>query len=189
MTNILFEYLYRDASNNKRYGQAVFANADGLPLAEIESRIRASLSDGDWFKAGMVDLESCFFNEPESWTEDDHPWREFDRVSSTDMPPNDPAFPGPRSDILQFVEAMEKGQKRKWDPERLLCYVCNESFTDEEWKDLHSPHHPDCRRILTRGVETFGVEVFCDCNLAAHARCCPECKNRRLPRRLKEGAA
>ncbi len=117
MSNILFEYLYRDANNNKQYGQAVFANEGGLPLAEIESRIRASLSDGEWFKTGMVDLESHFFNGPESWTEDDHPWHEFERISETDLPPSDPAFPGPRRDIAQFVEAMEAGRMRKWDPD------------------------------------------------------------------------
>ena len=72
--NILFEYLYRDASNWKQHGQAVFTNTAEIPLANIEARIRASLEGGEWFIAEMVDLETCFIGNHN--TEDDHPWYE-----------------------------------------------------------------------------------------------------------------
>jgi len=51
MANIIFEYLYRDASNWKQYGQTVFTNIGKIPLADVEAQIRASLHDGEWFKA------------------------------------------------------------------------------------------------------------------------------------------
>jgi len=71
MANILFEYLYRDAGNNKQHGQAIFSNPGGIHLADIEAQIRATLHDGQWFKAEMVDLETCFFSRYP--TEEDHP--------------------------------------------------------------------------------------------------------------------
>ena len=45
MVNILFEYLYRDASNWKQYGQAVFTNMGGMTLADVEAQIRATAGD------------------------------------------------------------------------------------------------------------------------------------------------
>ena len=173
MANILFEYLYRDASNWKQYGQAVFTNIGEIPLADIEAQIRATLHDGEWFIAEMVDLETCFIGDHD--TDDDHPWHEFHAVSETDLPPSDPAFmDGPHRDIAQFIRAMENGKLRKWDPERLLCHICDQPFTEDEWEDRHDLHEPDCPRVRTKGKQTFG-EIFCACNLVAHARCCPEC--------------
>jgi len=103
MTNILFRYMYRDGSNNKQHGYAVFANAGKSTLAEIEARIRAALWDGR-FKAEMFDLETCFFSDEPA--DDDRPWHEFVDAVETDLPPCDPAACGPR-DISEFVRALE----------------------------------------------------------------------------------
>jgi hypothetical protein len=176
--NILFQYLYRDASNWKQHGRVVFTNIGEIPLADIETQIRASLHDGEWFIAEMVDLEVQFLAEHD--TDDDHPWHEFDNVSETDLPPSDPAFcGGHRRDIAQFIRAMENGKLRKWDPKRLLCCVCGQPFSEDEWEDRHDLHAPDCPRARTKGKRTFG-EIFCDCNLAAHATCCPECNKPKI---------
>jgi hypothetical protein len=126
----LFEYLYRDASNWKQHGQAVFTNTAEILLSDIEERIRASLEDWEWFIAEMVDLETCFISNHN--TEDDHPWHEFERISESDLPPCDPAFCGPCRDIAQFLQALENGKLQKWDPEHQLCCVCNQPFTDDE---------------------------------------------------------
>ncbi len=173
MANILFEYLYRGASNWKQYGQAVFTNTSELPLADIEAQIRSTLHDGEWFIAEMVDLETQFLGNHD--TDDDHPWHEFERVSETDLLPRDPAFLGPHRDIAQFVQALEKGKLREWNPEHQLCHVCGQPFTEEEWEDRHDLHEPDCPRLQTKGKQTFMGEIHCDCNLVAHAHCCPEC--------------
>ena len=170
--NILFEYLYRDASNWKQHGQAVFTNTGGIPLADIEARIRASIEDSEWFIAEMVDLETCFLCDHD--TEDDHPWHEFEKVSESDLPPWDPAFCGPCRDIAQLVQTLENGKLRKWNPERQLCCICIQPFTEDEWENRHDLHEPDCPRFRTKGKQTFS-EILCDCNLVAHARSCPEC--------------
>ena len=170
--NILFEYLYRDAGNWKQHGQTVFTNTGEIPLANIEARIRASLEDGGWFIAEMVDLETCFIGDHD--TEDDHPWHEFERVSESDLPASDPAFCGSCRDIAQLLQALENGKLRKWDVERQLCCVCGQPFTEDEWENRHDLHEPDCPRARTKGRQTFG-EIHCDCNLVAHASCCPEC--------------
>jgi hypothetical protein len=120
----LFEYLYRDASNWKQHGQAVFTNTAEIPLATIEARIRASLEGGEWFIAEMVDLETCFIGDHD--TEDDHPWHEFERVAESAFPHSDPAFCGPCRDIAQFLQALENGKLRKWNQERQLCRICGQ---------------------------------------------------------------
>jgi hypothetical protein len=176
LPNILFEYLYRDASNWKQYGQAVFTNTSGTPLADIEAQIRASLHDGEWFKAETVDLETQYLGDHD--TDDDHPWHEFDKVSETDHPPFNPAgfvVGGQRRDIAQFIQAMKNGKLREWDEAKQLCHVCGQSFTEEEWEDRHDLQEPDCPQAQTKGKHTFTEEIHCDCSLVAHARCCPEC--------------
>ena len=172
MANILFEYMYRDASNWKKHGEAVFTNESGIPLAEIEARIRKTQYDGEWFKAEMVGLETCFFNPPEEQTEDDHPWHEFERVSETDRPPSDPACSACR-DIAEFLRAMEIGKARSWEAEKKVCCMCDQLLTGEELENCHDLHRPDCARVRTAGKETFAGEIFCDCDLVAHAHCCP----------------
>jgi hypothetical protein len=174
MANILFEYLYRDAGNWKQYAHAVFTNTGEIPLADIEARTRAALHEGAWFKAGMVDLETCFIGNHD--TEDDHPWHEFDKVSETDVPPHNPAFMGGlHRDIALFLREMENGKLREWDEAKQLCCVCRQPFTDEEWEDRHELHEPDCPRARTVGKVTYTGEIHCECNLVAHACCCPEC--------------
>ena len=53
-SNVSFQYLYRDASNYKLHGEAVFTNATGLSLEEVEKRIRIYLKDGEFFIARQV---------------------------------------------------------------------------------------------------------------------------------------
>ena len=88
--NILFEYLYRDASNWKQHGKVVFTKTDEISSANIEARILAYLEDSEWFIAEMVDMGTCFIGYHNS--EDDHHWHEFEMVSEFDFPPCDPAF-------------------------------------------------------------------------------------------------
>jgi hypothetical protein len=108
--NIRFCYLYRDASNYKQRGEAVFANRTFLTLAEIEGRLRACLKDGAFFIAGQLHLDAL--------REDDHPWHEFERVEITSDAPFDPLHwqeKQHRRDIREFLADFEKAHRAGWD--------------------------------------------------------------------------
>ncbi len=76
---------------------------------------------------------------------------------------------------------MKNGKLREWNPESLHCSTCGLPFTTEcDWQDRQDLHKPDCPRLRTAGKMMFMGEVFCDCNLVAHARCCPECNRSKL---------
>lgn len=110
--NLSFQYLYRDASNYKLHGEAVFTNATGLSLEEIEKRIRACLRDGEFFIARQVHIEERFFDALDE--QDDHPWHEFAQVALTNETLWDPDGI-PERDITAFLAELEKAHAAGWD--------------------------------------------------------------------------
>lgn len=113
--NLRFRYLYRDTSNYKQHGEAVFSNRDRLSLKEIEERIRASLRDGEFFIARQVCLEEFFFD---VLHEDDHPWHEFHFLEATTDPLFDPVCwqeRGQHRDIATFLSELEAAHRTGWD--------------------------------------------------------------------------
>jgi hypothetical protein len=110
-SNVSFQYLYRDASNYKLHGEAVFTNNTGLSLDEVEKRIRSFLKDGEFFIARQVHIEERFFD---ALYEDDHPWHEFARVAFTAKPCWDPDGI-PERDVTGFLTELEKAHATGWD--------------------------------------------------------------------------
>jgi hypothetical protein len=114
-TNILLRYLYRDASNYKQYGEAIFSNQSCLLPDEIEKQIRACLRDGEFFIARQVNLEERFFD---ALREDDHPWHSFERAEITTLAPFDPdnwSQKQHRRDIAEFIADLERAHQAGWD--------------------------------------------------------------------------
>jgi len=114
-TNICFTYLYRDASNYKQHGEVIFSNETLLPIEEIKKRIRSSLKDGEFFIARQIHLEKRFFD---ALYDDDHPWHEFVRVTTTDDPIFDPEnwkIHKHKRDITQFLAELDKARCSGWD--------------------------------------------------------------------------
>jgi len=122
-TNVLFKYLYRDASNcngrrlrdHIQNGEAIFTNRTFLPLAEIEKQIRACLNDGKYFIAQQVNIEERFFD---ALYDDDHPWHEYVCVEATTLAAFDPDNWNQhqhRRDITEFLVDMEKVKQAGWD--------------------------------------------------------------------------
>ena len=109
--NIRFTYIYRDASNYKQHGEAIFSNEKQLPVDEIEKMVRACLSDGEYFIARQIHLEERFFD---ALYDDDHPWHEFVRVETTDDPTFDPEYEHKR-DIAEFLSNLENAHRAGWD--------------------------------------------------------------------------
>lgn len=111
MTNVRFAYQYRDASNYKQHGEAIFTNENHLPLEEIEKQIRSFLKDGEFFIARQVHLDERFFD---ILYDDDHPWHEFVGVESTTDPAFDPQSEHKR-DITEFLSELESAHRIGWD--------------------------------------------------------------------------
>lgn len=109
--NIRFAYMYRDASNYKQRGEAIFSNEKQLPADEIEKQIRSFLSDGEYFIARQVHLEERFFD---ALYDDDHPWHEFIKAETTDDPTFDPDYKHER-DIAEFLIDLENANRAGWD--------------------------------------------------------------------------
>ena len=111
MTNIRFTYMYRDASNYKQHGEAIFSNEKQLPADEIEKQIRSFLNDGEYFIARQIHLEECFFD---ILYDDDHSWHEYVGIEETSDPTFDPESEHKR-DIAEFLADLEKAHLAGWD--------------------------------------------------------------------------
>lgn len=117
--NVSFKYLYRDASNYKLHGEAVFTNHTFLPIGEIEKRTRSCLKDGEFFIAQQVNIEERFFDVlHDGAASDDHPWHEFNLVEMTTEPAFDPESWNQhkhKRDITEFIADLEKANRAGWD--------------------------------------------------------------------------
>ena len=114
--NVSFKYLYRDASNYKLHGEAVFTNHTIVPIDEIEKQIRSCLKDGEFFIARQVNIEERFFDVLHE--DDDHPWHEFNLVEMTTEPAFDPenwSQHKHKRDITEFIAELEKAKRVGWD--------------------------------------------------------------------------
>ena len=111
MTNLRFVYMYRDASNYKQHGEAIFSNEKQLAVDEVEKQIRACLNDGEYFIARQIHIEERFFD---ALYDDDHPWHEFVRVEATSAPAFDPESDHGR-DISEFLAELETAHGAGWD--------------------------------------------------------------------------
>lgn len=84
MPNICFEYLYRDASNYKNWGEVIFPAEHDLDLVELESKLREALLDKTFFDAEKAGLPTLYFD---NWHESqDVTWHEFSELSTTTQP-------------------------------------------------------------------------------------------------------
>lgn len=82
MSNIQFNYLYRDGDNYKKYHSIIFANPDNINLIELSSLIHSKLIDETWFYADQWNLPDL---RPETFNLDKDPtWHEFENISHTD---------------------------------------------------------------------------------------------------------
>ena len=124
--NVSFKYLYRDASNYKSHGEAVFTNFTFMPIDEIEKQIRSCLKDGEFFIARQVNIEERFFDILHD--DDDHPWHEFNLVEMTTEPAFDPENwkqHKHKRDITEFIAKLEKAKCVSWDELKVHADVAN----------------------------------------------------------------
>ncbi len=113
--NVRFNYLYRDAGNYKSWGAVIFRNPDGLPISEIESRLRKAFFQYDLFIAGQIGVLEVFLYDKSDATEDDVCFHEFDSVEFTNEVPTD-AMDRTAAEFLEVVELSSKMGWKAFDP-------------------------------------------------------------------------
>lgn len=109
-SNIVVNYLYRDAGNWKKSNCIIFTNFEKLTIPEIESRLTKTLFQGDGFIAEQVDLPKL---NPygDNWGEDDHCWHELSGVEETPEAADDELC---RS-ITELLVSFENAAKIGWN--------------------------------------------------------------------------
>ena len=95
--NILFEYLYRDAGNNKKWGEVIFTNMNNVDRSLLESKLKEGLIDGEFFVGEKSRLPKLEFLAVDF--ELDHDWYEFHSLEETHRPQNDEEG----RDIREFI--------------------------------------------------------------------------------------
>jgi hypothetical protein len=111
MNNVKFNYLYRDASNFKKFASVVFSNPSGMnPLA-----VSKSLEDAFWvdglFIADQIRVPEVFLFTKCDISIDDHCFHQFQSIELTLQVPTDTHG---RS-IGDFVAEVVKEAKRGWE--------------------------------------------------------------------------
>jgi len=108
--NSKFGYMYRDASNYKQFGQAIFGGE--FTPQDIE-RVIGNLHEGDFLIPGDVGLPSLqeIF---ESVSIDDHPWHEIDFMTNKERSPFELTSEDP-TDARSVHEFAKEFAKAKWD--------------------------------------------------------------------------
>lgn len=97
--NILFKYLYRDASNYKLFNEYAFSNTNNISLDSINSVIRNNLIDQEYFDPDCWGLPRLEFDDYDETL--DHDWHEFEGIE---------AFEGEATgiDIGEFLKRLTK---------------------------------------------------------------------------------
>jgi hypothetical protein len=103
--NTRVEYLYRDASNYKQWGEVIFR---GVCDDALRDRLTATLDSGTFFVAHQVRLPELFFTG--ALYADDHCFHELAEVSATEAPADD-AFD---RTIGQFVAEVRDAAAAGW---------------------------------------------------------------------------
>lgn len=82
MSNIQFNYLFRDTDNYKIYGSEVFSNEKDLSISVIQERIRSKLIDGQYFYPSQWGLPLLYSED--GWGMEETDWCEYEGVEETD---------------------------------------------------------------------------------------------------------
>ncbi len=109
MKNIRFNYLYRDASNFKKWGCIVFSNPQELTPAQILDQITKAIPDS-LFIADQIRLPELFIYNEEPMNPDDHCFHEFFNVEESDKDADDPHC----RTITNFIAELEGEQQSGW---------------------------------------------------------------------------
>jgi hypothetical protein len=98
MSNIKFNYRYRDGANYKNHDFAVFKNDHSVSIGKLESLRKSKLIDEIWFYADEWKLSELFLSTCDFRI--DPTWHEFESVEYTDESSNSPF------DLKEFISPL-----------------------------------------------------------------------------------
>jgi hypothetical protein len=101
ITNIQFDYLYRDAANYKKHGYVVFLNLHHLTVEQVEKKVKKAVIDYEYFIANEVNVPELHFD---NYSEDDHDFHEIGSFSITTDEVTDPE----KRSIETFIRNLSK---------------------------------------------------------------------------------
>lgn len=110
---VVFEYLYRDASNYKAFGELWLT---GSLSHEGRASLLGSLESGEFFVAeqvGVPPLYDKLFSETGGPTSDDHAWHTFAGLREELLLPGDIAVWGKSADLLAAIMSASN----EWKPQ------------------------------------------------------------------------
>ena len=120
MDNIKFNYLYRDASNYKKWADIVFANPYHLSLSAASRAIRNVLWPEDLFVANQIRVPEVFLFAKGDISSDDHCFHEYYGVEKSAQTPSD-KYGRTASEFVAEIITEAKNGWRVFDPlERML---------------------------------------------------------------------
>lgn len=105
--NTRIEYMYRDASNYKAYGEVVL---EGTLSESDKAAIRGALYDGEFFIPGPVGLDDLSGVLGELDETQDHPFHMIESISETEDSPTDLAPSAER-----FAKSMSGMTREQWE--------------------------------------------------------------------------
>ena len=88
MSNVKFNYLYRDGSNYKNWAAIVFRNPEQIGIGEITEHLEKSFDDY-LFIARQIRIPEVFSFPDGKLNSDDHCYHEFYNTEITDEAAND----------------------------------------------------------------------------------------------------
>ena len=111
MSNIKFNYLYRDGANYKSWGEVVFTNPDQLTVEEIELRLIDAFLPDSLFIASQISIPERFLFLDGKFTKQDHCYHEFDTIEICEEKSTDTLMRA----IKEFLFEVELVASRGWE--------------------------------------------------------------------------
>ncbi len=142
LSNIRFNYLYRDAGNYKKWSDLVFSNPRELALESIAEALRRAFIDNCLFIARQLRIPEIFLFARGYASSDDHCFHEFDSVERTAELANDHYS----RTIGEFITQVNRESIRGWavfDPQG--------GVAETRGFARHSLPHGSARRIRPSG--------------------------------------
>ena len=110
MNSIKFNYLYRDGSNYKSFGEVIFSNPENLHMNEIEADLLNAFLSDRLFIASQISIPEKFLFVNRSFTKHDHCYHEFDSVEFCEEESTDSL----ERTITNFLQDVEIVSKQGW---------------------------------------------------------------------------